>query len=165
MCSHLQTELTLITGEIYMTHLKGGKMKWVIMVLTVAASLWETGNDIDKARINATRSKNAIESKELRAENIFALYCLADRLCQKIALRRVHLWFIDGLIKHIDCYSSDSEGGFLISACLSVLKLLYPVCVEPSGTEHVGLIRKHSSVSPNTPTPWLPPLPLQKTLD
>lgn len=52
-------------------------------------------------------------------------------------------WCIDELIRHIDRCSIDAECGFLISACLSVLKLW----VEPSGTEHVST--EHSSVYPH----------------
>jgi hypothetical protein len=48
------------------------------------------------------------------------------------------------LIKHID-RAAAMQCGFLISACLSVLKLLCSTWVEPSGTEHVS--GKHCSSS------------------
>lgn len=67
-------------------------------------------------------------------------------LCLKIRVRRTLKWCIDELIKHIECRSTDVECRFLISACLSVLKLLCSVWVEPSGTEHVS--GEHSSMSP-----------------
>lgn len=67
-------------------------------------------------------------------------------LCLEMRVRRTLKWCIDELIKHIEFSSTDVECRFLISACLSVLKLLCSVWVEPSGTEHVS--GEHSSTSP-----------------
>lgn len=66
-----------------------------------------------------------------RSKLIYRLYC-------------VYGVILGELIKHID-RAAAMQCGFLISACLSVLKLLCSIWVEPSGTEHVS--GKHCSSS------------------